>query len=322
MDYLFRFDGAKDNDEFFEKARHESEVMYYAGIEMRIGPWIPDGIRVRFSDGPGGPGEIQIVLIELEPTDVQARISARKYLPEPSNGVIQSLREYLERVEAQCRASGDPRLPEFRRLAAALGSVGYGQVSSAGHRRDCLSPVETLALIDNDRAFAVQSRPAAVPTKFVFGGDVILTPLQNKILARAVRVLDATVRGHDHSGAALKNWLAHRTQPLRCALSLSPDLFPALRALLESERQRGTRVSCDAIADDLAQLWSASGRAWNAEQVAFLVNNYWPIASLLKKFSAMPDVFTEARGVVSTAHNTQMEPTRAGSRTRAAHLER
>ncbi len=304
MDYLFRFDGAKDNDEFFYGARHESEVMYYAGIEMRVGPWIPDGIRVSLSDRPGEPGDIQIVLIELEPTDVQARISARKYLPEASSAVIQSLREYVERLEAQCRGTGDPRLPEFRRLAAALGSVGNRQVSSAGHRRDCLIPVETLALIDNGRAFAVQPRPVdapTVPTQFLFAGDVILTPAQHKVLARAVRVLDATVRGHDHSAATLKNWLGHRTQPLRCALSLSPGLFPALRALLESERQRGTRVSCDAVADDLAQLWSASGRAWNAEQVAFLVNNYWPIASRLKKFSAMPAVFTEARGIVSTA---------------------
>jgi hypothetical protein len=99
----------------------------------------------------------------------------------------------------------------------------------------------------------------------------------------------------------LKNWLGHRTQPLRYALSLSPPNFPTLRAFLDSERQRGTRVSCDAIAADLAQLWSASGRAWNAEQVALLMNSYWPIASRLKKFSAMPAVFAEARDVVSTA---------------------
>ena len=67
MDYLFRFDGAKDNDEFFDAARHESNVIYYAGIEMRVGPWIPDGIRVRLSDRPGEPSEILIALIELEP---------------------------------------------------------------------------------------------------------------------------------------------------------------------------------------------------------------------------------------------------------------
>jgi hypothetical protein len=304
MDYLFRFDGAKDNDEFFDGARHESEVMYYAGIEMRVGPWIPDGIRVRLSDRPGEPGDIQIVLIELEPTDVQGRISARKYLPEASGAVIQSLREYLERVEAQCRGTGDPRLLEFRRLAAALGSAGNRQVSSAGHLRDGLIPVETLALIDNGRPFAIQPRPAdapRAPTQFLFAGDVILTPAQHKILARAVRVLDATVRGHDHSAATLKNWLGHRTQPLRHAVASSPVPFPAVRALLESERQRGTRVSCDALADDLAKLWSASGRAWNAGQVALLVNNYWPIATRLKKSSAMPGVFAEARDVVSTA---------------------
>jgi hypothetical protein len=301
MDYLFRFDGAKDNDEFFDRARHESDVLYYAGIEMRVGPWIPDGIRVRVSDRPDEPGGIQIVLIELEPTEVQARISARKYLPEASSAVIQSLRGYLERVEAQCRATGDPRLPAFRRLAAALWPIGYGQVSSAGHCRDCLNPVETLALIDNGRTFVVQPRPAAVLAQFVFAGDVILTPAQHKILARAVRVLDATVRGHDHSAAAFKSWLAHRTQPLRQALSSSPAHCPALRALLESERQRGTRVSCDAIGADLAQLWSASGRLWNAEQVALLLTNYWPIAARLKKDSAMPAVFAEARRVVSEA---------------------
>jgi len=190
-------------------------------------------------------------------------------------------------------------LSKFQRLAAALQSFGDTQVSSAGHCRDCLNPVETLALIDSGRAFVVQPRPAAAPAQFVFSGDVILTPAQHKTLARAVRVLDATVRGHDHSAAALKNWLAHRTQPLRHALSSSPVHYPALRALLESERQRGTRVSCDAIVADLAQLWSASGRPWKAEQVALLVTNYWPIASRLKKLSAMPVVFAEARRIVS-----------------------
>ena len=53
MEYLFRFDGAKDNDQFFDGVRHESEVMYYAGIETRVGPWIPDGISVRLVDRPG-----------------------------------------------------------------------------------------------------------------------------------------------------------------------------------------------------------------------------------------------------------------------------
>lgn len=299
MDYLLRFDGARDNDEFFEAARRESEVVYYAGIEMRVGPWIPDAIRVCLSDVPGQPASIQIVLIELEPTDVQARISARKYLPEASSAVIQSLVEYLERVETQCRGTGDQRLPQFQRLAAALRSVGGIQVSSAGHCRDCRKPVETVALIDSGCASAVQPRPAPAPAEFVFGGDLVLTPAQHKILARTIRVLDATVRGHDHSAATLKNWLAHRTQPLRHALSTSTVEYSALRALLESERRRGTRVSCDAVAADLARLWSASGRPWTAAQVAAVVTDYWLIASRLKKLSAMPVVFAEARGVVS-----------------------
>ena len=90
MEYLLRFDGAKENDEFFDTARQRPDVVYYAGSEMRVGTWIPDGIRVRLSEPSGELATIDIVLIELEPTDVQARISARKYLPESSNVIVAS----------------------------------------------------------------------------------------------------------------------------------------------------------------------------------------------------------------------------------------
>ncbi len=299
MNFLFRLDGAKDNDEWFDAARKDPDVAYYAGLEMKVGPgWVPDGVHVHCNEREGHIA-CEITLVELEPTDSQARVSARKYLPEPSSEIVQTLLQYLVRIESQCRASGDPRLQQIQRLGAALRSADQIRVKTSAFLRDSIKSLETFPLIDSGRAYSIVVAPDPPPTgAFDFRGDLVLTATQHKILARAIRILDATVRGQDHSGATLKNWLISRTQPLRSAVQSSPNAYPALRTLLTSERQRGTRVSCEPLANELAALWSTVGRQWLPESVADIVSKYWPIASRLPKHSSMPSVFEEAREIV------------------------
>jgi hypothetical protein len=73
--YLFRIDGAKDNDEYFANMR-SSVAHAYAGVEFRVGKvgWIPDLVRVVIE---ASPDRCTLTLIELEQTESVALISCR-----------------------------------------------------------------------------------------------------------------------------------------------------------------------------------------------------------------------------------------------------
>jgi hypothetical protein len=74
---------AKDNDQFM-KLRSEAikPLCVYAGTPIKIGPgWIPDYIEVNVDPSLA---TCQLTLIELEATEINARASCRKYLPESS----------------------------------------------------------------------------------------------------------------------------------------------------------------------------------------------------------------------------------------------
>src|SRR5438552_1857138 len=144
--YLFRVDGAKDNDAFFASMR--SSVSHaYAGVDFRVGGagWVPDLVRVIVDDPPD---RCSLTLIELEATESVALMSCRKYLPENSADILKAFNDYLDRVIRQCRSSADTREADFAGLKAVLSEISQVTVTTAGALRSSTSFVEELALID------------------------------------------------------------------------------------------------------------------------------------------------------------------------------
>ena len=118
--FLFRLDGSKDNDNFFTCRRQQESAIAYSGMAMAVGPgWIPDLIAVESIDNGT---DYSVTLIELEASEIVARASCRKYLPESSTDIAQRFVAHLDSVLAQCKATADPRLEAFRSLREALGN--------------------------------------------------------------------------------------------------------------------------------------------------------------------------------------------------------
>src|SRR5947208_10190686 len=114
--FLFRFDGARENNDFIEAARSKGHVVY-AGLSMTLERgWIPDFVEVDL----GKDGSCSITLIELEPTETRALVGARKYLPESSESVSSVFRQYLQRVLERCRSMADPRAADIQLLNDAM----------------------------------------------------------------------------------------------------------------------------------------------------------------------------------------------------------
>jgi len=147
--YLFRIDGAKDNDDFFAAMR-PLVAQVYAGIEFRVGAagWIPDLVRVIVEEPPD---QCSLTLIELEAIDYVAWVSCRKYLPESSAYILSAFSDYLERVIRQCRSTADPRESEFANLKSVLSQASQVTVTTAGALRAGTGFVEELPLIDQPR---------------------------------------------------------------------------------------------------------------------------------------------------------------------------
>src|SRR5437899_9390134 len=126
--YLFRVDGAKDNDEFFGATRASAHHVY-AGADFRVGAagWIPDLVKVVVEEPPE---RCSLTLIELEATESVALISCRKYLPEDSTGIFSAFNDYLDRVVRQCRSTADPRESEFVRLKIVLSTVSQVMITT------------------------------------------------------------------------------------------------------------------------------------------------------------------------------------------------
>jgi hypothetical protein len=153
--YLFRFDGAKDNDDFFNAMR-PSVGCAYAGMELSIGAagWIPDLLKVEVHEPPES---CSLALIELEATESAALISCKKYLPENSASILSAFNEYLDRVIRECRSSADPREGELANLKSVLSEASHVTITTAGALRSSTAFVEELFLIDQPK------RPAETP---------------------------------------------------------------------------------------------------------------------------------------------------------------
>ena len=127
--FLFRIDGAKDNDVFFNAVRTSMSYVY-AGLDIKVGSssWSPDFIKMFVDESKN----IKLTLIELDATESIVRISCRKYLPENSTEIVRSFSNYLDRVIAQCQSTAHPHADNFSQakvilLKAEKNSCHYGR---------------------------------------------------------------------------------------------------------------------------------------------------------------------------------------------------
>jgi len=292
--FLFRLDGSKENDEFMTLRRTRDIDLVYSGTPMKVGPgWIPDFLEVSTDSATA---RCDLTLIELEATDIAARASSRKYLPENSSAIVQAFITYLNGVLSQCRATADPRLEAFQQLRDFLARSSSVTVRTAGALRTSPEFLEELLLIDQPEHQAVQLPQTPTPRdSFIFQGERLLSRVDGNGLRRTIRILDAVIMGRDHSGGTLKSWRNVRTKPLHKAVSAHADRYPGLQKLLFSRTDTGIQVNCDHLARELADLWSSSERMRvNQDQVVASITNLFPIALSLQEHEQMQRVFDQA----------------------------
>jgi hypothetical protein len=294
--YLFRIDGAKDNDEFFVAFRPlVSQV--YAGIDVRIGSsgWVPDFIKVVVDEAHQG---ILITLMELEATESVALISCRKYLPESSTDIVETFGKYLDRVIRHCQSTADDRKNEFVRLKARLLEAKQVNVTTAGALRSATSFVEEISLIDQPQRFVQtrQMQPVLRKTIPIFRGNLRLSADKAKALSRSVLILDAIVRQRDHSEATFKSWRGKNGQPMKHLLINNHTSYPNLRSFLFGSTNRGITLDFEMLLEELAHIWLEAGKSeFNQENIRVMINNYFPIALKIKGHETMGVVFEAAR---------------------------
>jgi hypothetical protein len=303
--YLFRIDGAKDNDAFFEGARAKA-CHVYAGADFRAGAcgWIPDFVRVVLDETPSS---CRLTLIELEASEPAAIISCRKYLPEKSQTIIQAFLEYLDRLIRLCRSSADPREAEFAKLKETLHQHRQITITTAGALRSSEHFVEELPLIDQPDPTAHRPYVQAEVelNERVFGGLLRLSQKEAKGLARCVKILDAVIRHADHSGGTIHSWIGGRTQPLKRLLTESNGHHAALSAFLLQRDNRGITFDFDKVLSDLVEIWSAArGAQLDRELTRGLVSRYFPVALEIAPQEQMVVVFDKARTFVADSHLT------------------
>jgi hypothetical protein len=250
--FLFRFDGARENDEFLNHARSKGHRVY-AGIAMQLQRgWIPDFVEVSLDDETA---TCTITIVELESTEGSALISARKYLPESSKDILSIFQKYLQRVLQKCRTTADPRVEDIQRVLDALVCSAKIGIWSAGAVRQPPWIVERLPLIDQGHvsdSAPIDSQIEQKPDSLK--GEVSLSARQHKNLSRSILILDALIRGWDNSDASLRSWRSG-SQPLRRQVEKHSVNFPALSALLLGQKT-GSRVVIEDVARELSVIWN------------------------------------------------------------------
>ncbi len=294
--FLFRFDGARENDAFLEAARSKGHVVY-AGLVMTLERgWIPDFIEVVVEDDGA---KCSMTLVELEATENVALVSARKYLAEPSESVSMTFRQYLQRVLQRCRSTADPRAQEIQRLNDAL-LTSPVTVWTAAALRQPPRVVERLPLSDQRRGL----QPSAVVPQNTeqpayLAGEVSLSARDHKTLSRSVLILDAVVRGWDKSDASLRAWRNLRAQPLRREIQKHTDAFPALAALLLGQKS-GVRLTINDAARELSEIWNRLHPGRHSEpSVLAAITNFLPVDRALDPNASVRVAFERARPIVN-----------------------
>lgn len=301
--YLFRVDGAKDNDEFFTALRSSASHVY-AGVDFRVGAsgWIPDLVKVVVEEPPN---TCSLTLIELEATESVALNSCRKYLPENSDEIVHAFSDYLDRVIRNCRSHADPREREFVGLKGTLSGAEHVTVKTAGALRTQTRFVEELPLLDQPKRI-VTTRPVQEnhqEENYHLHGVLRLSSNEAKVLARCVMVLDAIVRGFDHSAATFKNWRGQdRSQPLKYLLKKNDKVYPTLRSfiLATGTGTRGVTLDFELVLSEVVEIWSSAvNKPLDRERIRVLMSRYYPVAHNIKSHEQMAGIFETARKHVS-----------------------
>jgi hypothetical protein len=309
--FLFRVDGAKDNDAFFAAICRDASCAY-AGVDFRVGRagWIPDLVKVMIVDRPD---KCSLTLIELEATESVALVSCRKYLPESSAGIVAVFMAYLDRVILKCRSTADPREAALIELRDSLLGVENITVTTAGALRASATFVEELPLIDQLGRTAIAQdfrMPASTivepqnghAAERIFEGVVRLNQQESHAMGRSIMIFDAVIRGRDHSAAKFKEWRDYyRSKPMKHLLAKEGDSFPSLGAFIFDEGNRGTTLDFEAILRELVKLWSdATQRTIDLEVIRRSISRYFPLAITIKAHEKMYDIFEVARAHVSS----------------------
>jgi hypothetical protein len=295
--YLFRIDGAKDNDEFFGALR-SSVAHAYAGVDFRVGKtgWIPDLVKVVVEEPPD---RCALTLIELEATESVALLSCRKYLPEDSGAIMVAFNDYLDRVIRQCRSSADPRETVFGRLKSVLSDATEVTITTAGALRSAAGFVEEHRLIDQPRLIAKTTCIAEVQpeTTRVFRGVLRLNAYDAKALSRCMMILDAVIRHKDHSDATHHAWRGR--DALKRLLNEKGGSYPALRAFVFETKNHGVTLDFEKVLGEIVEIWPATrGAQIDPEKTRNLVCSYFPIALAIQGHNQMTGVFETARKYV------------------------
>ncbi len=311
--YLFRIDMAKDNDEFFV-VRKPAATTAYAGRTVSVGVhgWIPDFVEVEVSEPP--PRCI-LRLIELESSKSAALVSCRKYLPEKSADILAAFRTYLDAVIRDCRSSADPRAAIFEELTTAIQGGRGLTVTTAGALRKSAKFVEEWALLDQPRLDAPSvddPRRGRAPVdtspeerfeksrrakETSFHGILRLSQGEARSLSRCIMLLDAVIRGEDHSDAAFGGWRTHRRSQLMESLVTEGDNpQPELRKFICFPMDRGLVLDFEKLLAELAEFWSHSRYSMlDKDNIRAIVSGYYTKCTVVKKLDRMADVFESTR---------------------------
>jgi hypothetical protein len=295
--YLFRIDGSKDNNDFFE-ALSPSAAYVYAGSDFRVGTadWIPDFVKVLIDDATS---RCFLTLIELEATKSEALRSCRKFLPEDSTAIVRAFVDYLDRIVRQCQLTADRRANEFKRLKELLAEAKHVTVSTAGALRSSIQFIEELPFIDQPK-FAVTPRPAEDEHRTdtrEFRGMMRLSPNDAKAVARCVMIVDAVVRNRDHSDAVFRTWRGQkRSQPLKYFLNHNHEGYPVLRLFLFGKGNSGLELDFEALLAELNEIWSSARKnTIDHERIRAMIISYYPLAKKVTGHALMTRIFEAAR---------------------------
>jgi hypothetical protein len=249
---------------------------------------------------------VQLTLIELEATDMVARESCRKYLPEPSSAIIKAFSQYLDNVLKRCQTTADQRFKTFQDLRKFLSKHPTIVVRTAGALRTSLDLLEVFPLIDQPkgplREFAVADttdRPS-----FICEGEHRLSRDEVQGLWRVVRILHAIVVGKDHNNGTLETGAGLLRKLFDTALNRPPNrTYPELKKLHSPDSKYGVKIDCDKIVTELADLWTVGGNDATPAGVRSWINAFYPVACSFQRRERMRNVFERARTVVADRAN-------------------
>jgi hypothetical protein len=282
--YLFQVDSAKENRPFFEGMHASSpDSIYFRGLDFKVGPWTPDGVRVDLEMGES-PLECSLVLIELESAGSMALKSSRKYLQEKSKDICIEFMRYLNRVIKECDCTADPRETKITLLRDALTQNVPVTVKTAAALRSSTSFLEESPLTDQTSLTRSYETPLLYspnegrigrkqPT---FRGVCKLDAEQSKALRRCILILDAIIRKDDHSSAIFHSWLMKA--PLKRLLKRMGNKPPTLERFILNQWNSGITIDIEKLLSELVEIWTESNKQIDLEGARKLIDDYFPTA--------------------------------------------